>query len=167
MMLAFYIPGDASGVGFGSALIGDDGLPYEAGTWSGDWCSKSSNFREADNLVRRLEALVLAGMIIGHKVFMFTDNLVFELGYYKGHSLSQKLSDIIFRLHKAERDGGFKINVIHVAGTRMKSWGIDGLSRGDIMEGMMAEEDPLTLIPLAGGADEPSGGRVSKWIDKW
>ena len=165
MMLAFYIPGDASGAGFGSALIRDDGLPYEAGTWSGDWCSKSSNFREADDLVRRLEALVLAGMIIGHKIVMFTDNLVFELGYYKGHSLSQKLSDIIFRLHKAERDGGFKINVIHVAGTRMKSWGIDGFSRGNLTEGMMAGEDALTFIPLADGADEGSSGRVSKWVN--
>ena len=49
--VAFYMPGDASGSGFGSALIRDKSLVYEAGTWSGDWRAESSNFREADNLV--------------------------------------------------------------------------------------------------------------------
>ena len=147
MMLAFYMPGDASGAGFGSFLIGDDGLLYEAGTWSGDWRAESSNFMEADNLVTHMEVLVLDGAIVGHELFMFTDNLVFEMGYYKFHLLLKKLCDILFRLHKAERDGGFKIHLIHVAGTRMKSWGIDGLSRGNLMEGMMAGEDLLSFIP--------------------
>ena len=85
---------------------------------------------------------------------MFTDNLVFENCYYRGHSESEKLLDIIFCLHKAEREGGFKLHVIHVAGTRMKSWGIDGLSRGDLMEGMMTGKDPLSFIPLAAGANK-------------
>ena len=120
-MLAFYMPGNASGSGFGSALIGDDGLQYKAGTWSGDWRAESSNCREADNLVTRVEAISLDGVLVGHELFMFTDNLVFEMGYYKGHSSSKKLSDILFRLHKVEQDGGFKLHVIHVAGTRMKS----------------------------------------------
>ena len=146
-ILAFYMTGNASGAGFGSALIGDDGPLYKAGTWSGDWRAESSNFREADNLVTRVVLIVLDGAIVGHELFMFTDNLVFEMGYYKFHLLLKKLCDILFRLHKAERDGGFKIHLIHVAGTRMKSWGIDGLSRGNLMEGMMAEEDLLSFIP--------------------
>ena len=119
--VAFYMPGDASGSGFGSALISAHNVLYEAGTWSGDWRAESSNFREADNLVTRVEALAAEGAIVGQELFLFTDNLVFEMGYYKDHLASKKLSDILFRLHKAERNGGFKLHVIHVAGTPMKS----------------------------------------------
>ena len=166
-MLAFYVPGDASGSGFGSAVIDARGIRYQAGTWSGDWRAESSNFREADNLVLRLEQLGREGLVQGHEIFLFTDNFVFEACYYKGHSASEKLSDIMFRLHKAERDAGFKLHVIHVAGTRMKSWGVDGLSRGDLMEGMMAGKDPLSFIPLSEGADQRAGGAVRSWVDSW
>ena len=167
LMAAFYVPGDASGSGFGSAVIGDHGIEYQSGTWSGDWRTESSNFREADNLVRRLEAMVASGRAAGQQVFLFTDNLVFESCFYKGHSVSEKLSDIIFRLHKAQRDGGLQLHVIHVAGTRMKEWGVDGLSRGDLMEGMMAGKDALSFIPLAKGANKRSGGAVRGWVDSW
>ena len=153
------MPGDASGSGFDSAIINNEGIQYEAGTWTGDWRAGSSNYQEADNLVLRLEALV--------GIFMFTDNLVFEACDYKGHAASEKLSDIIFRSHKAERAGDFKLRVIHVAGTRMKSWGIDGLSRGDLMEGMMAGKDPLSFIPPAKGANQRSSGAVKRWIEGW
>ena len=76
-------------------------------------------------LVCRLKVMVEEGKAADHELFMLTDNYVFEACYYKGHSLLEKLSDIIFCLHKAERDGEFRLHVIHVAGTRMKSWGID------------------------------------------
>ena len=82
---------------------------------------------------------------------MFTDNLGFELCYYQGHSVSKKLSDIVFWLHKAQRDGGLKLPVVHVAGTRMNDWGVDGFSRGDRMEGMMVGKDTLSFIPLYEG----------------
>ena len=98
-MVAFYMPGDASGSGFGSALIGPQEVAYEAGTWSGDWRAESSNFREADNLVTRVEALAAEGALVDQELFLFTDNLVFEMGYYKGHSASKKLSGILFPLH--------------------------------------------------------------------
>ena len=114
-----------------------------------------------------LEKLGRDGLVQGHEIFMFTDNLVFEAWYYKGHSASEKLSDIVFRLHKAERDTGSKLHVIHVAGTRMKSWGVGGLSRGDLMERIMAGKDPLSFIPLTGGADQRSKGAVRQWIDSW
>ena len=61
----FYLPGDASGSGFGSALIGEEGIEYEAGTWDQAWREESSNFREADNLVCRIEALVGEGRLGG------------------------------------------------------------------------------------------------------
>ena len=49
----------------------------------------------------------------------------------------------------------------------MKSWGIDGLSRGDLMEGMMAGKDPLSFVPLAAGANDRSSGNVKLWIYEW
>ena len=57
-MMAFYMPGDASGSGFGSAIIKDKVILYQAGTWTSDWRVESSNYREADNLVLRLEVMV-------------------------------------------------------------------------------------------------------------
>ena len=59
------------------------------------------------------------------------------------------------------------LHVIHVAGTRMKAWGVDGLSRADLLDGMMAGEDPLSFIPLDKGAGQRSEGRVQEWIRKW
>ena len=42
------------------------------------------------------------------------------------------MNDIVFRLHKAERDEGFILRVLHISGKRMKATGVDGLSRGDL-----------------------------------
>jgi hypothetical protein len=60
----------------------------------------------------------------------------------------------MFRLHNAERDTGFKLHVIHVACTQMKSCGVDDLSREDLMERPMARKDSLSFIPLAKGANQ-------------
>ena len=162
----FYLPGDASGLCFGSALIGEEGIKYEAGTWDQAWREESSNFREVDNLVCRIDTLVGEGSLGGREVFIFTDNFVFESTYNNDYSkLSPKLSDTIMHLHKAERDGDITLHVIRVAGTRMKSWGVDGLSRGDLLEGMMGGQYPLSFIPLSIGANERSSGRVKEWVD--
>jgi hypothetical protein len=49
----------------------------------------------------------------------------------------------------------------------MKASGVDGLSRGDLTEGMMAGKDPLSFIPFNRGADNRLGGRVSTWVYSW
>ena len=59
-MVVFFVPGDNSGSGFGSAVIGNQGIEYPSGTWADDWRKESSNFREADNLVRQLEEMVFS-----------------------------------------------------------------------------------------------------------
>ena len=76
LIIVVYVPRDASGSGFGLAVIGNHGIEYQSGTWSGDWQSKSSNFREADNLVRWLEEMVASRKATGQEVFLFTANLV-------------------------------------------------------------------------------------------
>ena len=59
------------------------------------------------------------------------------------------------------------LNVIHVAGTRMKIAVIYGLYRGYLLEEMMNGQNPLDFIPMNESADERSGGRVVSWINSW
>lgn len=167
-VLALYLPGDASGDGFGTAIISEDeGIMYEAAMWKTSYAKESSNFREAFNLVKKLIELIGGGKMGGREIFLITDNLVFESCYYKGYSDSQKLTDIIFDLRKAQRDGGVIGHVIHVSGTRMKEMGIDDLSRGKLMDGIMAGKDPVSFLPFDKGANERSKGKVKRWIDDW
>jgi hypothetical protein len=165
--MAFFIIGDSSGKAKGSAVVEQYGVDYESGAWNLEWRLKLSNCREAENLTDRLECLVGEGSLQNHEVFLITDNSAFEGACYKGHSSSRELSDIVFRVHMAQRDGGFVLHVVHISGKRMKASGVDGLSRGDLTEGMMAGHDPLSFIPFNQGADERSGGKVSTWVRSW
>ena len=179
---ALFVIGDASGKAKGAVVVTQFGLDYESGVWSQLWRKKSSNVREAENLTDRLERLAsdvgrnvaerveelnTTQALADHEVFVLTDNSAFEGAYYKGHSTSKELSDIVFRLYKAQRDGGLILHVLHISGKRMKASGVDGLSRGDHTEGMMGGEDPMSYLPFHLGADTRSQGRVGKWIRSW
>ena len=169
MTTAAYLMGDASGKGFGSALWeeGKD-IEWESGNYSRQMQDESSNYRESDNLEKRLEQLELEGKLNGKEIFVITDNIAFEGCFYKGHSTAEKLSDIILRLRLLQRRTGTIIHVIHVAGTRMKWAGIDGLSRGDLLEGMMrAHSHPLSFLPLSLSAEDRMPGLVKAWVDSW
>ena len=163
-----YLMGDASGRGFGSSMWGSDGIRWESGNYASTFRSESSNWREADHLVLKLEELWAEGKLEETEVFTFTDNAVFEGTFYKGHSKSKKLNDIILRLRRVERQSSCILHVIHIAGTRMKAAGVDGLSRGDLMEGMMRSgSDPMQYVPLNEDADTRSGGAVCSWVNSW
>ncbi|KAL3786657.1 hypothetical protein ACHAW5_001375 [Stephanodiscus triporus] len=166
-VMAFFVIGDASGSGKGVAVVEQYGVDYEAGPWKLKWRKESSNVREAENLTDRVERLAGESSLFEHEVFVLTDNSAFEGAYYKGHSPSEKLNDIVFRLHKAERDGGFILHVLHISGKRMKATGVDGLSRGDLTEGLLAGADPFAFLPFDRGADERSNGAVSSWVRSW
>ncbi len=101
-----------------------------------------SNIREAEALTDRLECLAgdigrnvaerveelnSTGALADHEVFVLTNNSAFKGAYYKGHSTSKELSDIVFQLYKAQRDGGMILHVLHTSGKRMKATGVDGL----------------------------------------
>lgn len=68
--------------------------------------------------------------------------------FYKGNTPNKQLFDLVLRLQKLEMTGHFLLNVIHVAGTHMISKGTDGLSRGDLFEGVLAGADMLSFVPL-------------------
>ena len=165
--VALYLMGDASGQGFGSGLWDGSGLHYEAANWAIHCKDETSNWKEASNLKFRIEALEAKGKLNNAELFVLSDNSVFEGTFYKGHSNSKKLNDIVLDLRMVEMRTGCIIHIIHIAGTRMKRSGMDGLSRGDLLEGMMAGINPLSFIPLELSADARVDGRITRWISSW
>jgi hypothetical protein len=72
----------------------------------------------------------------------------------------------VIRLRKLELHSGWKIHAIQIAGTRMISQGTDGLSRGDMLTGVMGGADMLTFIPLALTAIERQP-ELMEWVYSW
>ena len=107
---------------------------------------------------------------IGHKelerkrgFLLFTDNTVAESCFFKGTSNSRLLFNLVLRLRKAELNAGIKLHVVHVAGTRMIAQGTDGLSRGNLIYGVMAGHDILSFVPLQLSAWDRIKGR-KRWL---
>ena len=72
----------------------------------------------------------------------------------------------MLRLRKAELKYGFVLHVVHVAGTRMIAQGMDGLSRGILLEGVNKGEDMLSFIDLSRSAVERHT-RVLDFVRSW
>jgi hypothetical protein len=164
-MKAYYAGfGDALGYGFGATIqIGKD-LWYEYGQWASEIAEESSsNWRELANLVNFIERSVEAHDLNGSKLFIFTDNQTAESAFWKGHSSSPKLFDLVLRLRKLEMTHGIKLHVIHVSGKRMIAQGTDGLSLADHSTGVMTGCDITNWVPLNEGAlfREP---RLKTWL---
>ena len=97
---------------------------------------------------------------------MFTDNFVTECAFYKGTSGSEPLFELVLRLRLLEMHAGWKLHVIHVAGTLMIRQGADGLSQGDILLGVMGGKSILSFVPLHLSALERSP-MIKPWIESW
>jgi hypothetical protein len=69
-------------------------------------------------------------------------------------------------LRLLEMHAGWKLHVIHVAGTRMIRQGADGLSRGDMLSGVMGGKDMLCFVPLHLSALERSP-LLKPWVESW
>ena len=147
---AFYGFRDASGHGFGvSVWDPESGVDAQQGIWSESVSRESSNFREAVNLVIKLETMVEEGTLhSGVELFLFTDNYTTESVFYKGDARSQKLFDVVLRLRQLEMKHGLFVHVVWVSGKRMIAQGTDGLSRGDLTTGVMAGDSMLSFVPL-------------------
>ena len=65
---------------------------------------ETSNFKEASILFNKIVEKTGQGLIQDKELFVFTDNSVFESTWYKGHSSSRKLNDMILELRMVERD---------------------------------------------------------------
>ena len=109
---------------------------------------RSSNWREAQNLVDGLEEALRDHPMQGIELFIFTDNSTAEKVFWKGYSTSRELSSIVLRMRKLEMENDLLIHVVHVSGSRMVRQGTDGLSRADLSTGVMEGRRMEDFIPL-------------------
>jgi len=168
IMLALYGRGDASGSGFGGIVPTRNGVMFRHGIWTYDVSRASSNFREFRNLVDGLEKAAEDGGLKEVELFLGTDNQVAENAYYKGSSGNKELDEQVLRLKRIEAREGMRLHFFHIAGTRMIELGIDGLSRGSLMEGAMAGTGMLVKMPLNLSAFERvRGSKLLNWFRNW
>jgi hypothetical protein len=86
--------------------------------------------------------------MVAVELFMFTDNFVTKWDYFQVTSTSLILFGLVLWLRILEMHMGWNIHVIHVAGTPIIEQGTDGISRGDMMTGVMGGADMLSFFPL-------------------
>ena len=118
------------------------------GIWTYNVQQGSSNFRELRNLVEHVEEAAKDGGLDGAELFLYTDNSTAESAFFNGSSSSQDLDELILRLKKVDAGNEMLLHFIHIAGTRMIALGIDGLSCGSLLEGVMVNPSVLDLVPL-------------------
>lgn len=158
--------GDASGKGFGSMILLEDGsIFWQNGAWTTMIEEATSNYREFKNLVIALQRAAKYGHLKECEVFMFTDNSTAERAYFRGTSSSEHLFELILELRKLEKECGGTFYLIHIAGTRMIAQGTDGLSRGDQNAGSMLGRDMLDFVPLHKSALERNS-KLKGWLQE-
>jgi hypothetical protein len=163
---AVYGFGDASGKGFGSTILSSRGIEYQIGLWGADDEGESSNWKEFENQVEALEQEAEDGNLANSMVFFYTDNSTVESCLYKGNSSSPKLFRLMVRMRKLEMTHNARILVSHVSGKRMIKEGTNGVSRGQLREGVTAGELMLLFIP---SKEDPLDRtpRLKSWIKSW
>lgn len=166
VMVVKYGFGDASGTGFGASWEEGDGIRYRFGVWGKDNEGRSSNYRELRNIVETFEAMNHHNSLNGKEIFFFTDNSTAERAFYKGSSTSRTLHDLVARLRELELSSGVKIMLCHVSGKRMIRQGSDGLSRGNLEEGVMGGATMGSFVPLHQNALERSSNLLG-WLESW
>ena len=158
--------GDAAGSGFGSVWQSKEGLSYRYGVWGDDMQGSSSNFRELTNLVESLEVMHMDGSLNGTEIFFFTDNATAERAFFKGNSSSLLLHGLVTRLRDLEMNGGCIIRLCHVSGKRMIAQGADGLSRGNLSEGVMSHGNIMQDVPLHLSCLDRENN-IRDWLKTW
>jgi len=151
-----YCFGDASSSGFGITLEINGEVYYEYGQWNEVADNRSSNWREAKNLLEGLRRAISDHELNGLEIFIFTDNTTAEATFWKGWSKNKSLSNIVLELRKLEMQYDVQLHVIHVSGSRMIRQGTDGLSRADHLNGVMNGEPMRSFVPLHLSAFERS-----------
>ena len=104
-----------------------------------------SNYRSLRKFVETLEHRGHKGDSAGKEVLVFTVNTVSEAVAHKGSSSFPLLFEFLLTLPTV---CFCSIQVIYVAGTRMTAQGTDGLSRGEMLEGVLKGEQMLSFVPL-------------------
>jgi hypothetical protein len=116
--------------------------------------------------VEALEQEVAERNLTNALVYFFTDNSTVESCLYKGNSSSLELFRLMVRMRKLEMTHNVKIVVSHFSGKYMIKEGTDGVSRGQLREGVTAGECMLLFIPLN---EDPldRNPKLKSWIESW
>ena len=154
---------DASKGGFGASIDYETHSKFRIGVWGKDSEDESSNFREFNNIVETIEEEEKLGNLKDVTLILATDNSTVESALYRGNSTSQKLFDLILRFRHAELKSGGSFLVTHVSGNRMKSQGTDGISRGEMKEGVSVGQCMLKFCPWGQDALQRST-HLKSWI---
>jgi hypothetical protein len=155
---------DASGRGFGSTFRVGNKVFFQCGQWPERISETvSSNWRKLANLVESLEAEVRERGLSDCEIFLFTDNTAAEAAHWKGISESEWPVDLVLRLCLMEMRNDLIIHVIHVAETRMKAQGTNGILRGDKSMGVMRGIPVEEFCPLHQTAFERSQ-ELKSWL---
>jgi hypothetical protein len=160
--------GDASDKGFGSALQErkEAGISIQIGVWSWTESEESSNWKEFTNCIEALEAEGVPGRLYQMLVYLFTDNSTVEFALYKGTSSSLKLWELVIRFYALQTKYSTSIQVCHCSGLRMIASGGDGISRGQVNEGIMAGMPMKIYLPLHLSPIERSP-ELRSWFHSW
>jgi hypothetical protein len=126
---AVYGFGDLSGSGFGATFNTERGISYRYRVWGKDSDLDTSNIRALVNLVIALEQGMMGKSLLNAEVFIFPGNTAAESVFYKGNTKSRTLFALTLRLRHLDMDRSIKMHFTHVAVTRMKAQGTDGLYR--------------------------------------
>jgi hypothetical protein len=105
-----------AGSGFGSTVLGKDGIRYHIGTWDSYTQESSSNFRELKNVVEALKEEAQRGHPRNALIFLCTNNSIVEAALVsKGNSSSEKLFKLVLEVRCLEIHKGAKIGVSHIS----------------------------------------------------
>jgi hypothetical protein len=118
------------------------------------------------NLLEAIREEARLGRLIGCEVWLATDNSTAEASFYKGQSSSPVLDDMVLELRLLAIAGNFILRLVHIAGTRMISLGIDALSQGELQAGALAAATVDHVIPLHLQPLERSKS-LTCWLSSW
>ena len=147
-MVVWYGFGDASGAGFGSAIVGKKETTYQVEEWNYRVQELSSNYKEFKNLLEAVCDLCTKETMSGVQLFLFTDNTMVEGCFYNGTSTSQTLFNLVLDLQTLEVIHSLHLFVIHIDGTQMIECGVDGMLQGDLDKGLLRGNSPLNFVSL-------------------
>ena len=143
-----YIFGNTYGLEFGLLWAKGIYVGFRFGVYNEEGYVTISNHREFCNLVETIEEVGTKGNLQGEEVFLCTDNMVSESIAAAGSFKSEVLLDLVMRLHCLSMHFRCNFRFIHVAGTRMIRQVTEGLSSGDIYEGIMMQKTMIYFLLL-------------------
>ena len=138
---------------------------FQMGFWCSEISKKSSNWWEFRNLLDRLQREGRAGRLVGKEVWIATDNSTAEKSYYKGCSSSPKLDKMVLDIRIIALEANCILQIVHVAGTWMIAFGIDGLLRGELqIEALLHGGSEILPLHLSAINHSPA---LKSWITSW